>query len=192
MLKFSQSKIAQSQMLLPTMAVYAVVVWLLCGLFAQGWWLQLACFGVTTFLVIELNNVHALIRIYSRMVSSSFLALSCCACFLFPSLEGNLMQMFMAASELVLLLNYQDRCSPGITFYAFVLFGLASLCDVHVVFLLPLLWLFMAINLLSLSWRTWGASVIGVLMPYWFWGCWHVLQKDLTPLLNHFLPLGEY
>ena len=77
--------------------------------------------------MVELNNVNALIRIYSRMVSCSFLVLYCCANMLFPSLREALMTTCMAAAYLVLFQSYQNKQAVGITFYTFLLVGLGTL-----------------------------------------------------------------
>lgn len=178
-------------MALPMTACYALVVWLVCGVVTQGWWLQLGCFAVTSFLMLELNNVNALIRIYSRMVSCSFLVLYCCANMLFPSLREALMTTCMAAAYLVLFQSYQDKQAAGITFYAFLLMSLASTAYAQVLYFLPLVWGLMATNLLSLSWRTWSASLLGLAVPYWFWACWQLWTDNLALLGSHFATLGN-
>lgn len=139
-----------------------------------------------------LNNTNALIRVYSRMVSSTFLILSCMVCFLFPSIPGGFSQLFFIATYLILFFTYQDQNSPGITFYAFLCYGLATFASVHLFFLLPLLWVLMLTNLQSLSWRTFCASLFGVTTPYWIVACWGIYQKDLSFFADHFLPLGYF
>ena len=178
-------------MALPITACYALVVWLVSGVAAHDWWLQLACFVVSSFLMVELNNVNALIRIYSRMVSCSFLVLYCCANMLFPSLREALMTTCMAAAYLVLFQSYQNKQAVGITFYTFLLISAASIAFVQVRFFLPLIWLLMSTNLLSLSWRTWSASLLGLAVPYWFWACWQLWTDDLALLVDHFTVLGN-
>lgn len=167
------------------MAVYAVAVWMLAGTVAHGWWLQLACFATSCYLMMMVNNVHALIRIYSRMVSCAYMALTCTACFLFPSLSGAVMQLCMTAFLLMWLTIYQDHEASGQCYYAFLFLGLASSVFVQVLWLLPLLWILMKMNLMALSWRTWTASVLGVLTPYWAWICWLLFQGDATPMASH-------
>ena len=147
--------------------------------------------AVSTFLMLQLNSINALLRIYSRMISCMFLVLSCMACYLFPSVEGGMTQMFFIATYLTLFNSYQDQNAPGITFYGFLCFGLASLASVHVLFLLPVLWVLMMTNLQSLSWRTFLASVIGVALPYLVAFCWGVFQQDLQFIYDHFLPLAD-
>jgi len=172
MQKRIQNKVAESRLTLPAMSVYAGVVWFLAGLIGQQLWMQLACFVITTFLMVELNNGNALIRIYSRMVSSSFLALSCAASYLFPLLGTQLVTLCFVAMYVILFRCYQDKQSPGWTFYAFLVMSMASLVFPQLLYYVPLLWLLMAVQLYSMSWRTFLASVIGLLTPYWVAACY--------------------
>lgn len=184
MKKLLQNRIAESKLALPVAVVYAAAVWLLCGLITEHWWVQAACFAVTTYLMVELNNSTALIRIYSRLVSCAFLLLSCAACFLFPGVRGAVMQICMAATYLVLFQCYQDKQAVGKAYYAFCLMGVGTMACPQLLYFVPLTWLLMGTNLMALSWRTWGASVLGLLTPYWFGGCWLLWKRDLTPLAD--------
>jgi len=82
-MKRVQNVISESRLTLPVVATYGMGTWAAAGLFHEQWWIQLACFAISTYLMIELNNSNALIRIYSRMVSCSFIILSSAMCFLF-------------------------------------------------------------------------------------------------------------
>ena len=192
MAKLLQNKIAESKLTLPVTALYALTIWLLCGVAAGRWWLQLGCFAISTYLMMELNNVHVLIRIYSRMVSSAFLVLSCAACFLFPSWRVAVLTICFVAFLLIWFLTYQEKQAPGTTYYAFLFLGLATFAFPQVIFFLPVLWLLMATNLLSLSWRNWAASLLALLTPYWFWGCWLLYQQDFTPLVSHLASIADF
>lgn len=192
MKKYLQNKVAESRLTLPAVAAYALVVWLLSGLVAKQWWLQFGCFAIATYLMVELNNINALIRIYSRMVSCTFLLLGCCACFLFPSLRGALLQICFIGSIIVLFQGYQDKQSVGFTYYGFLLLGLASMIFVHIIFFVPPFWILMITHLQSLSWRTLGASFFGLLTPYWFGICWLFYTGDFTLLFSHFAQLAVF
>ena len=178
-------------MTLPVTALVGGIVWLLSGLTTQGLWPQLACFVATVYLLIELSNTNALLRIRSRMVSSTFIMLSCAACFLFPSLTGNMLPLCFVAAFLFLFQTYQDTRAVGRTFYAFVCLSLASMAYVHTLYYVPLFWVLMATQLQSLSLRTWASSLIGLLTPYWFAMLWFIYTQDFTPLAEHFCPLAE-
>lgn len=192
MRKLVQNIVAGSRLTLPCTVVYTIVIWLLCGLLTTNLWLQFACFGVTSYLMMVLNNQNALIRIFSRMVSCAFLVLSCAACFLFIDIRGGIMQMFVVAAYLLLFQSYQNREAVGITYYGFLMLGLASLANPFILYFTPLIWLLMATNLLAMSWRTWLSSLLGLLTPYWFISAWLAYQHDFTPLGTHFLPLFDF
>lgn len=192
MKKYLQNKIAESKLALPLTMVYAIIIWLASGLFGGQWWIQFACFVLAAFLMMELNTIHALIRIYSRMVSCVFIMLLCMVCFLFSSIPGAITQVCLIAAIMLLFNSYQDKAATGWIYYSFLMMGIASLSYVHILFFLPILWLVMLFQLQSFSWRTWSASLLGVVTPYWFWCCWLGWNEDFLPLTNHFLPLGDY
>jgi hypothetical protein len=160
-----------------------------CGLINSNLWLQFGCFALSAFAMLMLNNTNALIRIYSRMVSCSFLVLSCMACFLFPSVVGGISQLLFITAYLILFFTYQDTNSPGTTYYGFLSLGLATLAWVHLFFFIPFFWLLMLTNLQSLSWRTFFASLFGVATPYVLLLSWGFYSNNLTPFIDHFSPL---
>lgn len=191
MKKRAQNVVAESRLTLPTVLTYSILLWLTAGLVAEQWWIQFVCFAVSTYLMAELNNSYALIRIYSRMVSASFLVLLCMTG-LFSSTAGAIAQLCVVASYLTVFHCYQDKTATGWTFYTFVLIGLASLVQVHILYFVPFLWLLMLFNLQCMSWRTFFASIIGLLTPYWFGACYFVYQGDFMLLGEHFASLAVF
>ena len=187
-MKRIQNIVAGSRRTLPITATYAVIVWLLAGLIGQGRWLQFACFVLSVYLMMQLNNENLLIRIYSRMVSVSYILLSCAALFLFDSPSGAFFQPALIASIFCLFKTYQDRSSAGWTYYTFLFLGLGSLLDVHALYLLPVFWLMMILTVYSFSWHTFMASLLGIATPYWFTLAWYAWQGegDISPWLQHF------
>ncbi len=192
MKKRIQNKVAESKLSLPVMLIYTTGIWMAGGLIQHQWWIQFGCLMLTTFLMVQMSTINLLIRIFSRMVSCSFLALTCCAVFLFPSLTNSILQLCWVGFLNFLLLTYQDKQATGFTYYAFLLLGIASLVFVQIVYLIPIIWLLMATMTQSLSWRTWGASLLGLLTPYWIGMCWLVWNKDFTPLSDHITQLADY
>lgn len=188
-MKRFQNKIAESGLTLPVTVLFGMVVWLLAGLVTQRLWPQLACFVASVYLLVELSNQNALLRIRSRMVSSTFVVLSCTASFLFPSFTGGVVQLCFISAMLFLFQTYQDPASVGRTYYAFLSVGLASMASVTTLYYVPLLWILMATQLQSLNGRTWMASVIGLLTPYWFALLWLVYAQEFTLLTDHFSSL---
>lgn len=190
-MKRLQNVIAESGLTLPVAVLFGLVVWLAGGLVNRNLWPQLACYGAAVYLIVEMSNRHALLRVRSRMVSSTFIMMSCTVPFIFSSLSSMVVLLCIVASFLLLLQTYQVPWAVGLVFYAFVPIGVASFFFVQVLWYVPLLWVLMASQLQSFSWRTWLASIIGLLAPYWFALLWFVYVRDFTPLAMHFAQLGE-
>jgi hypothetical protein len=199
-LKKTQNRIAESRLTLPTVIAYAMAVWMVSGLLIptvpitvnhllHGAWIQLICFILSGLLIAELNNSHALIRIYSRMVSSTFIMLSCAAVFLFASMAGSIVGLCFSAFYVTSFRTYQNKVSMGWTYYAFLCIGLASTAFVHILFYIPLIWLLFYFQLASLSWRTFFASLLGLLTPYWFALPFTIYQSNVQSMIEHFMPL---
>ena len=191
MSKRFQNRIAESRHTLPITAFYSICIWLLAGLVTQQWWIQFGCFVVSAWMMMMLNKENMLIRIYSRLVSSAYLVLTCAAVFLFASRSSAIMQMGAVISLFLLWHCYQDKGAVGWTFYTFFFLGAGSLAQIQVLYYLPIFWLMMAWFIFSLSWRTFFASLIGLITPYWLCLPFFVLQGEdcLAHLTNHLRPL---
>lgn len=179
-------------MTLSLAVVYATMIWLLKGVIAHQWWLSLACFSLAVYLVVELNNCHALLRIRSRMVSTVFILLSCMASTLFEHVDSCFLLLGMVAFMLVLFHSYQNSQAAGTVYYAFALFGICSCFFVKLLFLLPVLWLLMATQLLTLNGRLLTASLLGVSTPYWFVLPLFIFRQDFEPMTAHFRSLLDF
>lgn len=189
-----QNKVGGSRLTLWVAILLGVGVWLLDGLIQEKWWIQFACFSLSIYLMAELNNINALIRIYSRTVSSAFIILSCVACFLFPSLEGAIAQVCFVASILTLFNTYQDKTSTGWIFYTFLLLSLVSLVEVRVFWLLPVYWILQAFFLSAFSVRSLFASLLGIILPYWILAgvVFYRYGTDFSLYISHFAELKEF
>ena len=190
-MKRPQNIIAESGLTLPTAVVYGLGIWLLKGLIPHRLWLQMAAFFLTVYMMVEMSNSNALLRVRSRMVSSTFVILSCAASFLFPSLPGNLMQVGVVGALLLLFHTYQDSYATGKIYFAFLFWGLSTLAFPQLFFFVPLIWLLMATQLRSLNLRTVLASILGLATPYWFVFSWSLFKGDLSWLIAHFHSLSK-
>ena len=191
MTKRAQNRVAESRFTLPTVLAYAVAVWLAGGL-QQGLWVQFACFLASVLLMVELNNSHALLRVYSRTISCSLAVLLCAGNFLFGSIDGAIVQLCVIVAYLTVFRTYQDKAAVGWSYYTFLSVGLASCFFVQILFFVPLLWVVMFFQLSSLSWRTFFASLFGLLTPYWAALPLLIYRGDLTPLAMHFTALVDF
>lgn len=155
-------------------------------------WVQTGCLIVSTYMMLELNNANSLIRIYSRMVSCSFLMLIMAANFIFPSLEGSIVQLCFIAFLMTIFHAYQDKRATGWVFYAFFCIGLASTLFIQILFFVPILWILLAFNVLAISGRTLCASILGLMMPYWFLGGYYVYINNYDTFINHFVEIANF
>lgn len=187
-----QNKVAASRYALPITATLAALVWVAVGLLVSNIWVQFAFTILSTFLMVELNNRNALMRTYSRMVSCSFLVLITIASLPHPSLRANIVTLCFIAFYLIIWNTYQERQASGWTFYAFFCIGLASTIFIQILYFMPLLWLMMMVFTNSFSIRNFFASIIGVVMPYWFSAGYYAYTDNMQGLANHLLEFVNY
>jgi hypothetical protein len=84
--------------------------------------------------------------------------------------------------------SYQDNTAVDKAYYAFLLLGVATMLDAHVFFYLPLVWFVMIVIVYAFSWRTFLASLLGMITPYWFligWLMWR-REENFETLINMF------
>ena len=191
-MKRLQNRISESKTTLPAVVSYGAAAWLAGGATEGRMWIPFACFVISTALIMELNTSNALIRIYSRMVSCSFLALTMMTPQIMRSFEGCIVSICTVAFYIAICKAYQNKTATGSVFYAFVAIGAASMAWVHYLLFVPLLWLLLATNILAMSWRTFWASVIGLLLPYWFQISYLLYQGDIMPMVNHLAQLSDF
>ena len=115
--------------------------------------------------MMELNNTNALIRIFSRMVSCSYMALTTMATFLFVSMRAASVALCIVGSYTCLFRCYQDRRSQGWVFYAFLCLGLSSIVWVQVLYYVPVVWILMHTRLQATSFRNYVSSIFGLILP---------------------------
>ena len=188
MIKRLQNRVAESRLTLPLTFLYASVIWLLAGLFLQqSLWLPAGCMTASAYVMLKLNDLNLLIRIYSRTVSAFYIVLVCAAPFLLASLPGAFIQLCAIMALTLLSISYKDKRATGWTFYAFSCLSLGSTAEISLLYYVPLLWFIMAWYTYSLSWRTFLASLLGLLTPYWFLLAWHwtVSGGSLEPWMSH-------
>ncbi|MGI6222532.1 MAG: hypothetical protein ACOYJG_02865 [Prevotella sp.] len=191
-MKRLQNRIAESRFALPVAAVYALLVCLANHLISQSLWPQLLVLALSTLLMVQLNSINALIRIYSRMVSCSFLVLTSMVTFVFPQILGAVMALCFIGFLLIVCYAYQKPRAAGTVFYAFCCIGIASLFSVHVLWYLPILWIVLTFNIMALSARTFVASLLGLLTPYWFSLLWFGFTGNMEWYATHFMALADF
>lgn len=100
--------------------------------------------------------------------------------------------MCFIAFYLIIWNCYQDKRSTGWTFYAFACIGLASLIFVQIGYFMPILWIMMMVFTLSFSVKTFFASLVGLIVPYWFAAGYFFYTDNIQGLADHFCGFINY
>lgn len=178
-------------MTLPVTIIYGILMSLLVGVIQKELWLQAICVIATTYTMILINNSNVLIRIYSRLVSCTFLALTIMTSFLNKDIESYLIQFLFAAHLLTFFKSYQNKRSMNYVFTSFITIGIISTIFIQILFIVPILWLLLGTRMQAGSAKNFAASIIGLIVPYWFWGIYSLSADSYTTITNHILGLVE-
>ena len=190
--KRRQERFALSRFALPVTAIYGALATLAAGVIEQELWLQTTALFAATIMMVFMNNRYSLIRVYSRMVSCSYLVLMTMATFLFPSIHGAIIEVAFIAACMFLFNAYQNPHGAGAVFYAFAMIGISSIFFVQILYYVPILWFILATNILALSTRTIAASIIGLIIPYWFVAGYYASTGNMQAFIDHFCDLAKF
>lgn len=192
MAKLLQNKISESNFTLPIAAVYGCLLWLVSGLITQQFYIQFVMFALSVALVVELNNRNALLRIRSRMVSVSYILQVCMANFMFGDIIPYITALGMVVVLTLLFFQYHDTGSQGYVFYTFAVISIVSLFWIQMLFFVPFIWMLMVFYIQSMSWKSFAASLIGIIAPYWFAGAYCFIFGDFDALLAHVMGIAQF
>lgn len=131
----------------------------------------------------ELNNSQALLRISSRMLSST-LALLLASCVMPCVAQPGLVLMLLTLLSFFALFAAYQIPSPMLTLTAYLMLSVSSLFFPKSLCLVPVYWMMQG-SLRALSFRCFVASLIAVLLPYWFFAGFAVSFGWLDEFLVH-------
>lgn len=187
-----RTRIATGSATLPVAIALLVVQWTLVALRDETAWWGLPIAVVTTYLLMELNNRNALLRVRSRMVSTTFVALLAASPFLYHDWLRLVPALTLAAAYFPLFATYQRRDAAAGAFNAALLLSLGSLVWPPLLLLLVPIFIGLAVQLRSLSYRTFMGLVLGAFVPYWVYAGVAVWRGDIEtaflPFLAAFVP----
>lgn len=187
-----QHQAATSRWTLPLTVTYAALVWAAMVSLGVVDWVEALLVWAAAAIVTAINNREAFLPFYSQSVPSVFLMLITALFATSPSPSSAICATGFSALLLLLLTSYQDHMAPGTVYYAFVMLGLVSVFFPQALCYLPFLWLVMRTKLMNLGPRTFFASLLGIITPYWFLlGYWAVTQ-DLSSIPSHFQELKAF
>lgn len=181
-------RVAVSGFTLPVALLVAVLVWGVAAPSDLNLWTGLAVTVVTAYVMVEWNNRYALLRIRSRLTTAAYLAFMSACFFLHGWDAGMGAALCMLLAYVLLFASYQDRRAEGRIFYAGFFMGAGSLFYPPLLCLVPLHGFAMLVQLRSLTLRTFFAGLLGVFVPYWFYGAYAAWNNRLDEAFAFFLP----
>ena len=168
-------------MTLPVACVVATLLWWLpLGFFSwdymSGW---ILC-ALTAIVLAEFMVANGLLRVRSFMaVVVDVLTIGACS-FLHVISLGAVLSLLLAIAFLTLFRSYEKREAVADSFHTALCFSVGSLVWPPFMWLaLVLLW-GQGAFLRSLSWRVLGAWLVGLVLPYWFWGAGSFFMGDMS------------
>ena len=154
---------------MPEAGTYLLWQWF-DGLDWPAWVGQAAGFllyAVMGYFLIGLNNTFGIIRMRASVQTSVFFLLVAATPPLHTFYAGNVAAAAFLPALFFLFRSYRNSQASTDLFYSFAFIGLGSLAYPQLTLFVPLFWLG-AYGFQSLSVRSFCASLVGWLLPYWF------------------------
>lgn len=187
-----RNRTAKSMLTLPLVAVVVGVVWLLPDPRSVWLWGGFAIVCALTYTLRELNNRSQLLRIRSRLVSATFLALFAAL----PDLHSAGMHLLPAVGLLLALCclfgSYQQYRPEHYTFHAFFFLSIGSLDFPPLLVLSVFFYLAMGIVLHTFTWRSLLAGLFGLIVPYCFYVGYLGWEDRLDDFVQQLTPYLQY
>ena len=146
---------------------------------------------LTAFIIQRINDIEMLIRERTRLVFMIFFILSSTNNGIIPFNNVTIVLLCLALMIYELFNTFQMPEARGKLFDAGVYIGVAGLFMPQALWFLPLLWLGMY-QLLSMNYKSFMASLLGVLTVYWLVLAWCVWRHDFTIFYSLFTSLTEF
>lgn len=173
-----RTKITRSQLTLPLVVTVSCAVWCAPDYEVPLRWGGLAVALVLAYMLMELANRNQLLRVRSRMVSTTFLALAAASPFLHDVSAVWVAPVCLVAAYFLLFSSYQHIRSEGKTFYAFAMLGVGAFCFPPFLLLALVFYASMLVQLRILTWRTFVAGLFGLAVPVLVYGAWVAVRGE--------------
>ena len=188
-----QIQVATGRFTLPVVVIVCLLFW---GISLQEWseLASMAIIGLIGYVMIEANTAFNLIRTRTSLPVSIYGWVATALFFLHPFEWSNLIPLIFIFSILQLFRSYESSSPTNPIYHTFLFIGLGSLLFPQIICFLPLFWGSM-IPFRAMNGRSFLASFIGFITPYWFLFGYAFLNDKmelfLAPLkeMIHFYPL---
>jgi hypothetical protein len=147
--------------------------------------------ALTAFIMQRISDIEMLIRERTRLPFILFILLMSTNAGLLPFREVSVVILCLVFVVYELFNSYQLPEATGKMFNAGVLIGTAGLFMPQVLWFVPLLWIGMY-QFRSLSFRSFMASLVGLLIIYWFVLAWCVWKHDFSMFKSLYSSLADF
>lgn len=151
----------------------------------------LLCMFLIAYIIQRISDIEMLIRERTRLIFIFFVILTSTNMEALPFKEVTIVLLCLVLMIYELFNTYQIPEATGKLFNAGALIGVAGLFMPQSICFLPLLWIGMY-QLQSMSYRSFLASLIGLLTINWFVLGWCVWKEDFSMFTSFFLSLIDF
>lgn len=213
--KRTQQKITMGKFVLPIVMLFSIAIWTAVYLTRPAaviepstspFWnllvsylphepfgriMNLICYGVVGYFLIEFNNTFAIIRLRATIQTSIyFIVISACPQ-LYELNAGSFAVLLMSTSIYFLFQSYQVVKPAILIFYSWLCLGVASVLFPQFLYLTPL-YLIGAYNFQSLNFKSFFAGIMGLLLPLWFLVAYAFFCSQTEVLYSLFVELINF
>ena len=139
-------------------------------------------------LLLWLNRRFSLIRTKTLLPFLFYMLFLTIDSTAFFSFEGNINTFFLLIIVFYFFKSYQSEKFIEQAFNIGLLLSLGSLFSGQMLFFIPMIWIGLAC-MQVLSAKSFFASLVGILIPYWLVFCWFLYQKNLVGFAEPFYHL---
>ena len=185
-MKRFQNRVAESSLSLPVSAIICILIWLAAGLVSRKLWVPLLLTGFSTYLIAEMNNRNALLRIRSRMMSCVFLWLATMQATITISWQTITIQALMELCTFLLLFCYRDKTEVPSIFCIALIISVGSIIWAPFLYFLPVIFILLCTPLYAMSFKAVSAIIMGLILPHWALIPYFVYKENVDWLKDHY------
>lgn len=171
----------------------AIILWLASGNTASlNSWGGLAVTITVAYILLEMNTRNALLRVRSKMVSSTFLVLAGTLTFLHPLSYDYLPEVCWAAALMVFFMCYQKHLPQAYMFHVFLFLSIGSLVFPKMLLFAPFFMFSAIVQMRALTPRAFMAALIGIILPLALREAYLILTGESTMLYGFWEQLTRF
>lgn len=161
-----QIEVATGRFTLPVVTLVCLLLW---GISLNEWeeLFSLALVASIGYLMIEANTHFSLIRTRTTMPVSLYGIMATVLFFLHPFQWSQVVPLLFMMAIFHIFQSYESPRAPIPVYHSFLFLSIGSLLFPHITYLMPLFLVGM-IPLRSMSLKSFVASLLGMITPYWF------------------------